>query len=72
MQSQKRQNDLAWFQGKPFNNSNPGLAPQAGIKLIPSALEGEVLTTRPPEKSLDFFREKTLYKCEVECYGIYF
>ena len=60
------------FQGKPFNNSNPGLAPQPGIKPIPSALEGEVLTTRPPEKSPDFFREETLYKCEVECYGIYF
>ena len=60
------------FQGKQFSNSNPSLAPQPGIKPISSALEGEVLTTRSPEKSLDFFREKTLYKCEVECYAMLF
>ena len=60
------------FQGKQFSNSNPSLAPQPGIKPMPSVLEGEVLPTRPPEKPLDFFREKTLYKCEVECYASYF
>ena len=34
------------------------LAPWPGIEPAPPALEGEVLTTGPPEKSLDFFKIK--------------
>ena len=33
------------------------LAPQPGIELAPLKLEGKVLTTGPPEKSLDYVLE---------------
>ena len=43
---------MFWFFGREARGI---LAPQPGIEPTPSALEGEVLTTGPPGKSLLFF-----------------
>ena len=49
------------------------LDPQPGIEPIPPVLEGEVLTTEPPGKSLDFFLSTELETgggCGAEEWGM--
>ena len=43
---------MLWFSG---HEACGILAPQLGIEPAPPALEGEVLTTRPPGKSRFYF-----------------
>ena len=42
------------------------LAPQSGIEPVPPALEGEVLNTRPPWKSLEFSSDLTMISSGLE------
>ena len=50
------------------------LDPRPGIEPTPPALEGEVLTPEPPEKSLDFFFLSTQLEtrggCGTEEWGV--
>ena len=45
------------------------LAPQPGIEPVPSALEGKVLTTRPPGKFLKISFKRCLWMCISSLYG---
>ena len=51
---------MSWFLG---HRAYGILAPRPGIEPVPSALEGEVLTTGPAGKSPKFFLSRKQSKC---------
>ena len=58
---------MFWF----FGHEACGiLAPRPGIEPAPPALEGKVLTTGPPGKSLIFLFIQNIYHQITSCYGL--